>query len=98
MSRTITESEPISVNMLVTKDLMPIPSCVDVAELIGDDYVLVTQEDGALREVVQGRHMVLHAQAADFVGWVGMTPFWFFSPDTKKFQRMQLVITDERAG
>lgn len=92
----IQENEPIAVNMLVTKDLMPIPACVDVAELIGDDYVLVTKDNGELEEVVQGRHMILHAQAADFVGWVGMKPFWVFNTDLKKFQRMQLVITDER--
>jgi len=98
MSKMLTENDRLAIDMLVTPELFPIPAEGEVAELIGDDYVLVTDKDGAVREVVQGRHMILHFKAIDFANWIGERPFWLFNKDTHKFGRMIMSRSENEQG
>lgn len=85
------EAELMTVDMLVTPEFFPIPDEAEVLELIGDEYV-ITSEDGAKEETrVTGRHMVLRFVAAEFAKWVGQRVFWLFNEETGGYNLVQIT-------
>ena len=86
------ENDQIAVNMLVTEDLFPLPDYIDVHELKGNAYTLVTDSQGAVQRVVTGKHMILHMTAKNLFEWMGTNPFWIWDSEKSKFNQSKLSI------
>lgn len=91
---TILEKDTISVNMLITKDLYPMPYDTVINKNMGDDHVLLTNEVGEILEVITGQHMIIELEAVSFVNWVKGKKFWLFNAEQNKFQSMKIKVVE----
>ncbi len=91
---SILEKDTISVNMLITKDLYPMPYDTVINKNMGDDHVLLTNELGEILEVITGQHMIIEIEAISFVNWIKGKTFWLFNTEQNKFQNMKIKVVD----
>ena len=74
--------QPVTVSMLFTTDLHPLPDDVVVDQHLGMETLTLSND-----EVVEGQHMVLSFETTlDFINWVDERPFWLFDSREEKFE------------
>lgn len=90
MSNNILELDSIRVNMLVTPSMHPLPEEAVIAQNLGKETMVFTDENGAVQNTVKGDHMILVFDAIDFANWVGENVFYLFNPESDQFQATRL--------
>lgn len=86
------ENDPVSVNILITQDMFPLPHSAKIDKNFGDENFMMTNDQGEVIDVVSGQHMVLHMKVEEFVDWVKDKYFWLFDSAKNKFQKIVLKI------
>ena len=92
MNQNILEKDMIHVNMLLTKDLYPMPADAIITKHMGDDTVLLTDAEGAVLQVIAGQHMIIEIEAISFVNWIKERSFWLFDSEKNKFQSIKIKV------
>jgi hypothetical protein len=91
----ILEEDLITLRIIVPDKLYPIPIGAKIVENLGKEKFLVTDDAGALIDVIHGDCLHLEMKAIELFGWIGTNRFVFKNPDTNKLQLMRLNKVDE---
>ena len=80
--------EQLSINLLVTKDMYPMPESAVIDKNIGEENILLTNKNGEVIKVVNGIHMILEMNTSSLFDWLGNKEFWMFDAEKNIFKLM----------
>ena len=75
--------KPVTVNMLLTEDLHPLPDDAVMDQHLGMETLETSDQ------IIKGQHVILAFETTlDFLNWIGSRAFWLFDTEKQQFRNV----------